>query len=217
MTSPTRLARTIGALYLSLVVLGPIAYLVSKEGYDVGDPVGTVAWIAGNELLVRVGLFAEFGIIAVEVVLAGLLFWLMRPASREWSLVAALARFAMVAVQAVLLAVGLALVANPTAADTLLPLLSAGEVTWGAIFGVHLAVLGVLIIRSGFLPKWLGWAIEVAAGVYLAQGVGTLLVPSSAEVLDTIVLASIPGELALTFWLLVKGVDDDAWRRAEAR
>ncbi len=215
MTSPTRLAQTIGALYLSLVVLGPVAYLVSKEGYDAADLAGTVAWIAGNESLVRIGLFAEFGIIAVELVLTGLLFWLMRPASREWSLVAALARFGMVAVQAVLLAVGLALVANPTAVDALLPVLSAGELTWGAIFGLHLTVLGGLIIRSGFLPKWLGWAIEVAAVAYLAQGVGTLLVPDLASLLDTVVLASIPGELALTFWLLVKGVDDDAWRRAE--
>ncbi|NND85219.1 MAG: DUF4386 domain-containing protein, partial [Acidimicrobiia bacterium] len=205
------------ALYLSLAVLGPIAYLISKEGFVFDDPAATTSWIAGNELIVRLGHMAEFGIIAVEIVLTALLFFLMKPVSKEWSLVAALARFGMVGVQAVNLGLGVALVAAPAAAASLLPALAGGELAWVAIFGFHLVVLSVLITRSGFLPKWLGWLVGISALGYLAQGLGIMLVPDAAQFLETMVVATaLPGELGLTFWLLIKGVDDDAWNRKAA-
>lgn len=218
MNAPSRLARRIGWLYLSLVFLGPLAYLVGKEGFVVGDPAATTAWIAGNELLVRLGFVAEFGIIAVEIVLTTLLFVLLEPVSREWSGIAALARFAMVGVQAVNLGLGVALVAVPEAAGALLPALAGGELAWGAIFGFHLMVLAALIVGSGFLPKWLGWLVGVSALGYLAQGLGVMLVPDAAGFLETLVVATaLPGELGLTFWLLIKGVDDNAWNTLERR
>lgn len=218
MTTPSRMARRIGALYLSLVVLGPIAYMVSKEGFVEGDPVATSAWIAGNELLVRFGLAAEFGIIVVEIVLTTLLFFLLKPVSAEWSMVAAVSRFGMVAVQAVNLGLGIGLVAAPEAAATLLPAMAGGELAWGAIFGFHLAVLAALVVRSGFLPSWLGWLVGIASIGYLASGLGAVLVPDAAQALETVVVAAaIPGEMALTFWLLIKGVDDEAWNRKAGR
>jgi hypothetical protein len=43
-----------------------------------------------------------------------------------------------------------------------------------------------------------------------------MLVPDAATFLETLVIATaLPGELGLTFWLLIKGVDDDAWNRKE--
>lgn len=216
MTTATRLARSIGALYLSLAVLGPVAYLVSKEGFVFDDAAATTSWISANELIVRLGHLAEFGIIAVEIVLIVLLYRLMKPVSKDWSLIAALARFGMVAVQAVLLGAGVALVASPDSAGALLPVLAGGELVWGAIFGLHLAVLAPLVVRSGFLPTWLGWLVGISAVGYLAHGLGVMLVPDAATFLETLVIATaLPGELGLTFWLLIKGVDDDAWNQKE--
>ncbi len=218
MTTPSRLARRIGWLYLSLAVLGPLAYMISKEGFVTDDPAATNTWIAGNELVVRLGHLAEFGIIVVEIILTVLLFRLMKPVSKDWSLIAAFARFGMVAVQAVLLGAGLALVAVPESAAALLPVLAGGELVWVAIFGFHLAVLSPLVARSGFLPKWLGWLVGISAAGYLAQGLGIMLVPDAATFLETLVIATaLPGELGLTFWLLIKGVDHDAWNTLERR
>jgi hypothetical protein len=46
-----------------------------------------------------------------------------------------------------------------------------------------------------------------AGAGYLAQSFGALLVPGAAPVLDRLVIVcAVPGELAFTLWLLIKGV-----------
>jgi hypothetical protein len=78
---------------------------------------------------------------------------------------------------------------------------------------------GGLVYASGFLPRWLGVLLAIAGAGYLAQSFGIILRPELRPVLDTaVVVMAVPGELALTLWLLVRGVDEQAWRqRAGAR
>jgi hypothetical protein len=92
---------------------------------------------------------------------------------------------------------------------------SFGVLVWGILFGLHLAVLAWLVYRSGFLPKWIGILLAFASLGYLAQSLGAIVAPGAADVLETVVLISLPGELALMFWLLIKGVEDDTWLAVE--
>jgi hypothetical protein len=83
---------------------------------------------------------------------------------------------------------------------------------WGIFFGFHLLLLGYLVWASGFLPRNIGALLVIAGVGYLAQSAGTILVPSAKETLDTaVVVMAIPGELAFTLWLLIKGVDVARW------
>jgi Domain of unknown function (DUF4386) len=83
---------------------------------------------------------------------------------------------------------------------------------WGVFFGFHLVLLGYLVGASGFLPRWLGALLVIAGTGYLAQSCGTMLWPSATEALGALVVVmAVPGELAFTLWLLIKGVDVSAW------
>jgi len=76
-------------------------------------------------------------------------------------------------------------------------------------FGCYCLLIGFLILRSTFLPRVLG--VLMAFG-----GLGwlTFVSPSLAGSLSPYNFApGIIGEFALTVWLLVKGVDEQRWRK----
>ena len=79
----------------------------------------------------------------------------------------------------------------------------------GWIFGPWLLHLGILIYRSGFLPRFLGILLIAAGFGYVADSLTPLLLPSYANVVDR--FASIPlmiGEPVLILWLLIIGAKD---------
>ena len=75
-------------------------------------------------------------------------------------------------------------------------------------FGLHCFGVGYLILRSTFLPRIVG-ALMMAAGV----GWLTFLLPLLAQSLAPFnMLPGAIGELSLTLWLLVKGVNLQRWQ-----
>ena len=84
-------------------------------------------------------------------------------------------------------------------------------------FGLHLGVLGFLVYRSGFLPRMLGILMVVSALGYLADSFTKFVVPQNADTLAMVVIVTaLIGELPLTLWLLVKGVNVERWRQRAA-
>ena len=74
------------------------------------------------------------------------------------------------------------------------------------LFGFFELVLGYLILKSTFLPRWLGW-LWMAAGVI---GLTFLWPPLGARIFPLVIAFSI-GELILAIWLIVKGPRIDLW------
>jgi hypothetical protein len=228
--SPQTYARIVGALYLLLFLLGPLAFFMGRTSVVVpGDPAATVDNLMASETMFRFGMVAETLIVLIEFVVSAILYALFRPVNRPLSLAAAFARFG----QAILQAVNLF-----TAVPALLLLAGAGYVSvfgpdqlnalvllfldtnafviiiWGLLFGLHLLLLGYLVYKSGFLPRILGILLIIGGVGYLAQSYGHILAPQYDEILSTVVLVlSIPGELAFTVWLLWKGVDVEKWQQ----
>jgi hypothetical protein len=156
-----------------------------------------------------------------------LLYVLLKPVSRSLSLVAAFFRLAQTIVN------GLNLLNNATSllllsgADYLaafepkqlqaLALLFLDAHEYGILigqlfFGLHLLVLGYLVFKSGYLPRILGVLLVLASLGYLIESFGNFLLPDYKEVFSLIVIApAVTGELALTIWLLVKGVNVEQW------
>ncbi len=75
-------------------------------------------------------------------------------------------------------------------------------------FGVYCVLLGYLVIRSSFMPRFIG-VLLVLGGIgyltFLSLPFGNSLVPYNY-------LPGIIGEGMLTFWLLIKGVDNAKWQ-----
>jgi len=226
--SPKRLARSIGGLYLILFVVGPFAFLIGKTTLVVeGDAAATAANIVASEGLFRISMGAEAVVFLIEILASAMLYVLFRGVSPHWSMAAMLARFGQAVIQGVNLlwsSLALSLVGGAGYLSALEPAqrealtLLATDTNgfmihvWGLFFGVHLAILGWLVHRSGFMPRFLGWLLALAALGYLLEGFGAILAPAAGDLLATLVLVlAIPGELAFTGWLLVKGIDEEAW------
>lgn len=77
------------------------------------------------------------------------------------------------------------------------------------VFGLHLLLLGYLVYYSGYIPKILGVLLVIAAISYLFIDISKLILPQYEDFIRTMEIPlSLPmaiGELAFSFWLLIKG------------
>jgi hypothetical protein len=79
----------------------------------------------------------------------------------------------------------------------------------GWIFGLFHFHFGVLVFRSGFLPRILGVLLVTTCFGYLADSLTPLLLPAYANIVGR--FASIPltlGEPVTILWLLIIGAKD---------
>jgi len=70
------------------------------------------------------------------------------------------------------------------------------------LFGFHLLVLGYLVFKSGYVPKWLGVFLVLAGVGYIVDGFGKTLSPDYNL---NIAQFTFVGEVLLIFWLLWRG------------
>lgn len=226
-TAPKLYARTGGAFYLTLIVLGGLAEAVRARLVVPGDPAATAARLGSMEALWRLGIGAELVALVCTFILAMIFYVLFRPVSREINLLATFLRLAGIIVQAVaalslvaaltpLAAAGPASVFSAAQRSALASLaIDAHQAGFGLallLFGVCFQFHGWLIYRSGFLPRTLGVLIVVAGLCYIVNSLALFLAPTLEDRLfPLILLPAFVGELSLCLWLLVKGVDTEKW------
>ena len=81
-----------------------------------------------------------------------------------------------------------------------------GYLIAGGFFGIHCALLGVLLIRSEMIPRFFGWFMIVAALGYLMETFGDFLYPGNEQWLAWVVgLSAALGEVELALFLVIKG------------
>ena len=227
--SPSAYARFAGVLYLIITVAAIFAHMVIPEQFIVpGDAATTAVNIAANEATFRLGTVgSELIILLSEIVLAVVLYVLLKPVSKTMSLVAAVSRLAMTTIHGLnllnyyfvfqLLNGGsVATAFSPDQINALVTLfLDAHSIgfTIGIAFLVpHVLILGYLIVQSGYFPKVLGF-LFIAAGIgYLFDATGLLLVSSYTATPGPIAAVIAIAEIAFPIWLLVKGVNMDRWQ-----
>ena len=74
---------------------------------------------------------------------------------------------------------------------------------------------GVLVFKSGFLPRVLGVLLIAACFGYLADSLAPLLLPSYANIVGRFAsIALTLGEPAIILWLLIRGAKDQPLRAA---
>jgi Domain of unknown function (DUF4386) len=222
-SSPKRLARIAGLLYLVVGIFGGFAFAaVYSTMYVAGDAATTARNLVANAGLVRIGVAADLIQAAVWVFLAMTLYALLRHVS-------AYAARAMV----VLVAIGAAIsflnilfefegmrVATDTRyaaavgtagsnglAMVLLDLQHYGYAIAGIFFGLWLMPLGYLAFKSGMFPRALGIVLVVGGGSYLVDTLAAFVAPELTATIHP--LAALLGgvaEISTLGYLLVKGV-----------
>ena len=221
MRDQRRTARLAGALYLALFVLGPFVYFYVPAELFHDAAATTMAEISSNTGLFTAGMIAETVIVGIELMLAGLLWKLFRPVSASLAFSSSLARAGVAFIQmvtvllggAVLIVVdrgGLSGLGDGDRAEVvsfLVDTIGLGIMVWGLLFGLHLALLGLLVRRSDLVPAWIGSLLMLASVGYLAQSYGYFIDPDLDGFFEnTVVVLSVPGELAFAAYLLFRGV-----------
>ena len=181
----------------------------------------TVANISESIGLFRLGLVAFVAVFVLDVVIAGALHVVFRDVNHDMSLATAWFRL----IYAALLGVALVsmfqvqqilgrdslefLTTEQISAQTMIELASF-ESAWliGLVgFGIHLAMLGVLIVRSGLVARTLGYLLIAAGLVYVLDTLAQGMLPDYEAVagffLVAVALLSMIGEGWLALWLLL--------------
>lgn len=212
-------ARMAGVFYLLIFFCAGFAEGYVRTGVLVpGDPSATAQNILASEGLFRLGLSSDLLAFVFDAIVAVLLYVILKPVSKTLSLMAA--AFRLIAHPAIAsvnmlnhyaaLAVldGTFVVTQPESLSLFfMDLHSAGYLVAGVFFGVHLLILGYLVVKSDLFPKVLGWLLGIAAFGYLIESFGSFLVPAHADLYTMIVtITAVVGEISFTIWLLTKGV-----------
>jgi hypothetical protein len=217
-SSPRRQARIAGLLYLIVMAAGMFTeYVVLGSVIVPGNAAATAGRILASEPLYRLGFAADMIDYVLYGVVMVILYGLLKPVSRNLSLLAmvfGLLGTAIVAVVSLFYFAPLLLlqgVPEPAALVLVsLRLRTIGYDVGLVFFAVHLIVLGWLVAKARFFPRILGWLLVLAGLCYLINSFAVFLVP--AIHLPLYILApAVVGEGAMALWLFVVGLNATKW------
>ncbi len=220
-SSPVRMARWAGVLYLVVAVLGTFAQVVRVRMYAPNDTDTTTANIVANASLMRLSFVADLVQALVWLVFAMVIYQLFEHAGK--ALARATLAFIMVsagmAMTNMVHQLGAVLVAtNPAYASTLGTQGSHGMVLllmdlqhYGYLIAqmswLWLFTLGLLAYRSRMFPRPLAVLMMLGTISYVTDALLQFLSPDFARTMTTVLIVPmILSEVALLAYLLIKGV-----------
>jgi hypothetical protein len=218
--------RVIGVVWLLYFLTGILGTLLTRGIVVPTDAASTANNILAHASLYRAGFAVDLVANLIYIALTALLFGFFRRVNPTLALLAAFFSLVGCTVQIMGELLRLAptfVLANPQLASAFgaqqLQAAALLSVTlYKSVFNISFVlfacfelVTGFLILKSTFLPRWLGWW-------WIAGGIGglTFLWPPLATSIWPLLLAAGAGEFALPVWLLVKGVDNSKWRALQA-
>ena len=209
-------ARTTGLLYLGLALTGGIGHLALRARLFAADDADrTLANLVADAGTARAALVLELGVVVTQALAAVWFFRLFRPVNSVAA--AALAAFGLVNAVAVLvraacLATALDAALDPgtvgDAAGTVQALYLLSGNLWDAaalFFGLWLLPMGWLVLRSGWMPRALGWALYAGGLGYLLSVPLGVLLPQARAVAEALAFPSVVGEIWMVLHLLIRG------------
>ena len=208
-------ARTTGVVWLLYFFTGILGTLLQRGIAVRGDAVATATNLLAHATLFRAGLAFDLVGNCLYIALTVLLYGLFRPVNRNLALLAMAFSLIGCTTQVIggLLRIApfvllvdnqafSAFSAQQLQGAALFTLRMFGHVSdiSFVLFGLFEITLGNLILKSTFLPRWLGWLFIVAG----AGGTTFLWLPFATSIFPLIVALNI-AELILAIWLIVKG------------
>jgi len=194
--------------YLIIFIFATYAGIV---GMGPGDSATTASDKMANEVLFRSGIASWLIVLIADVVVAWALYIFLKPVSKSLSLLSAWFRLIFTAIAGITLLPLLIALQLQSQAQVILFLNAYWDLTLIAwvFFGLHIFLLGYLILKSGYIPRILGVLLIVASIGYLINSFANFLLPNIANfagiLLTVTITPAIIAEFSLTVWLLWKG------------
>ncbi len=224
-TSLKKTARLAGLLYLILVITGVYSIIyVSSKIIVLEDAITTSKNILNNEFLFRTGIISDLISNIIFVFLVLTLYRLFKQVN-EYQ-----AKLMVVLVVVQIPAVFIMEALNITSlmifkgeilqtfelnqrqdlAMLFLKINNYGTLILEMFWGLWLLPFGLLVYRSGFIPRIFGILLIIAGIAYMNDSLVSLLFPNYSAFVNqpTLLLVAI-GEISITLWLLIKGVKNN--------
>src|SRR6266404_1257581 len=221
MHSLKKAARIAGATYLSMVITGPFSLIYVPSKLIVrGNAAATADNILAHETMFRLAILADLFGSVIFICLAIALYRLLSGVNKTWAGL-------MVAFALVSAAVGFLNALNNIAALTLfrgaaflavfdkpqrdalgmlfVRLHSQGILIDEIFWGLWLFPFGLLVFRSGFLPRFIGVWLMINCFGWVVLSITALFFPPYYETDFRMAQPVLFGELAIMLWLLIKG------------
>ena len=223
MSSPKRLARIAGVLYLFVGIFGGFAEgFVDPKMYVAGNAAATAGNVVANSGLVRMGVVAHLLDGTFFVFLALALYLLLehvhKSVARAMLVLVALAA-GIICLNAVFEFEGLRVATARSYAAAfgadgsnalvllLLDMQHYGTLVAQVFFGLWLVPLGYLAFQSGLFAKWLGALLVLGAAGYVVDLLAAFLFPELGRAIHAfVIIPSAVAEIAMVLYLLVVGV-----------
>ncbi len=222
-----RTARIAGALYLLMAITGAFSIMYIPETFIVpGDAAATAARIQASEPLYRIGIAVDLITQLLFIALVLVLYQLLHVVGQRWAAVMVILVLVSVPMAMInTLNLTAPLILSSDAAylsafdkpqlDALsmlfLELRGRGVATVSIFWGLWLFPFGLLVYRSGFIPRILGVFLMAGCFAYLIDSFTSLLLPALAPAVSQFTLIPLAiGEFSMIFWLLIKGVRSSA-------
>lgn len=220
-----KLARAAGFLYLITIISGGFAEVFVRAALTVpGNPIATAQNILASEQMYRLGFVADLLCLICGTFLSLIFYILFKPVNRHLSLLALIFSITAGAVMAVNLLnqfAPLVLLHNSsflhaysleqlqTQALFYLNLQGQGYNISLLLFAFYFPIIGWLVYKSHFLPKFIGVLYTLAGVGYLTNSLAWFLAPHFANNLfPYVLLPAFIGEVSMSIWLIFKGVKD---------
>jgi Domain of unknown function (DUF4386) len=221
MPGTKRTARITGLAYLGLAISGILSYLLIRGFYVPGDAARTATNLIAHESLARLRTAANVAMVLTQAA-AAVWFWkLFRPVSPVAA--GSIAAFGLVNAVVILVstvfwatALDVALRADAASAGQALLLcgLEANAISLGGLFfGLWLIPMGWLTLRSGYLPRPLGWllvggGVGYLLSVLVASTGPDVFGPDVSGIAYALTVPATAGELWMVGSLLAGGAAD---------
>ncbi len=219
-------ARTTGFLYMLLIPLGVLGMIyVPNTLFVPGDIATTVSNIMANQTLFRSSIFIALLTQVVQIFVVLNLYKVLKPVNKNHAVYMVV--FILIGVPIAMLnevnQIAVLLLLNGPdylsffTADQIQALIAlfldlrlAGIFIAQIFWGLWLFPMGYLVYKSGFLPKIIGALLIVACFGYLTDSFLYFFVPDFGITFSEFTFL---GEAAITFWLLIKGVKVEEWKK----
>jgi len=222
---PKDTARLAGLLYFLLTIQAPIALLYVPSHILVnGNPAATNTNILTHEFMFRLSIVSQLASAVIFLYLAFVLYRLFKNVNQfQAGLLVAFVLAQVITTfvfetfnfTALMIAKDQILVTlQPDIKQNLVMLLlkmhgygiTIQEIFWG----FWLLPFGLLVYKSGFIPKIFSYCLVFGFVCWVADSVTFILFPAYHSIVADIVMkAGWIGEMPILFWLLIKGVRND--------
>lgn len=219
--STRSLARRAGLLYVLASSAAPFAYLYVPDTLLVqGNALATAERVRTSEGLLRAAIVTELYGVTVLFFAALALYQLFKRVDQNISALMAAMMLVSVPISYVNVLFHIAplvLLKSPAIESVLSPGQVAAQVTlflrlhnYGLVvnqifWGLWLFPIGILVKRSGFIPRWIAYPLFFAGAGYVLNSLGTLLLPAALRsITDNLQVLGV-GELPFDFYLLIWG------------